>query len=72
MCPLETGLGNTFNDTYFTEFQDAVNYITMRGGYAILDAHNYMRTSSRLPRNSTYPNMSQATTTPACNPNPAP
>lgn len=43
MCPLETGLGNTINETYFGEFQNAVNYITMRGGYAILDAHNYMR-----------------------------
>ncbi|KAF2122318.1 glycoside hydrolase superfamily [Lophiotrema nucula] len=43
MCPLETGLGNTFNETYFTEFQNAVNYVTMRGGYAVLDAHNYMR-----------------------------
>jgi endoglucanase len=72
MCPLETGLGNTFNDTYFTEFQDAVNYITMRGGYAILDAHNYMRTSSHNLNISTSSNKSQATTTPACNPNPAP
>ncbi|ORY18562.1 endoglucanase 1 [Clohesyomyces aquaticus] len=43
MCPLETGLGNKFNETYFKNFQNAVNYITMRGGYAILDAHNYMR-----------------------------
>jgi endoglucanase len=43
MCPLETGLGNKFNETYFTEFQNAVNYITMRGAYAVLDAHNYMR-----------------------------
>jgi endoglucanase len=43
MCPLETGLGSTFNETYFDEFSKAVTYITMRGGYAVLDAHNYMR-----------------------------
>lgn len=43
MCPLETGLGATLNETYFQEFQSAVSYITMKGGYAILDAHNYMR-----------------------------
>ncbi|KAF2193310.1 glycoside hydrolase family 5 protein [Zopfia rhizophila CBS 207.26] len=43
MCPLETGLGSQFNESYFTEFQDAINYITMSGAYAVLDAHNYMR-----------------------------
>lgn len=43
MCPLETGLGSTFNETYFTEFETAVNHITSQGGYVILDAHNYMR-----------------------------
>ncbi|KAF2010296.1 glycoside hydrolase family 5 protein [Aaosphaeria arxii CBS 175.79] len=43
MCPLETGLGSTFNETYFGEFEKAVNYITMQGAYAVLDAHNYMR-----------------------------
>ncbi|KAK7029442.1 hypothetical protein VNI00_014576 [Paramarasmius palmivorus] len=44
MCPLETGLGSTFNETYFSEFADAVNYITTeKGAYAILDPHNYMR-----------------------------
>lgn len=48
MCPLETGLGSTFNETYFNAFDDAITYITMNGGYAILDAHNYMRTYLRL------------------------
>ncbi|KAF2713346.1 glycoside hydrolase family 5 protein [Pleomassaria siparia CBS 279.74] len=43
MCPLATGLGSTFNESYFSEFEKAVTYITSRGGYAILDAHNYMR-----------------------------
>jgi endoglucanase len=31
------------NETYFTELATAVNYITSKGAYAILDAHNYMR-----------------------------
>ncbi|KAF2004621.1 glycoside hydrolase family 5 protein [Amniculicola lignicola CBS 123094] len=43
MCPIETGLGSTIDESYLSEFQKAVNYITLKGGYAILDAHNYMR-----------------------------
>ena len=43
MCPLATGLGSTFNETYFSEYETAVNYITMRGGYALIDPHNYYR-----------------------------
>jgi endoglucanase len=49
MCPLETGLGSTFNETYFSEFQSAITYITSKGGYVILDAHNYMRESFHAP-----------------------
>ncbi|KAL9709411.1 hypothetical protein Ac2012v2_007147 [Leucoagaricus gongylophorus] len=44
MCPLALGLGGQFNETYFSEFSDAVNYITLnKGAYALLDPHNYMR-----------------------------
>ncbi|PPR05071.1 hypothetical protein CVT24_010258 [Panaeolus cyanescens] len=44
MCPLSFGLGARFNETYFSEFQDAVNHITItKGAYALLDPHNYMR-----------------------------
>lgn len=44
MCPLATGLGSTFNETYYAEFAAAVNYITVtKGAYCILDPHNYMR-----------------------------
>ncbi|CZR54622.1 probable endoglucanase 1 precursor [Phialocephala subalpina] len=54
MCPLATGLGSTFNETYYQEFADAVNYITVtKGAYCILDPHNYMR----------YNNPSQQPTT---------
>lgn len=43
MCPLAYGLGKRFNETYFSEFNDAICAITEAGGYAILDPHNYMR-----------------------------
>lgn len=54
MCPLAYGLGRKFNETYFSEFEAAVNYITVtKGAYCILDPHNYMR----------YNNPSQQPTT---------
>jgi endoglucanase len=44
MCPLDTGLGATLNETYFDLFKEAIDYITVtKNAYAILDAHNYMR-----------------------------
>ncbi|KAL5486313.1 hypothetical protein ACEPAI_7359 [Sanghuangporus weigelae] len=43
MNPLETGLGSTFNETYFSEYADAINHITSKGAYALIDPHNYMR-----------------------------
>ncbi|KAL9082049.1 MAG: hypothetical protein Q9159_006761 [Coniocarpon cinnabarinum] len=43
MCPLATGLGPIFNETYFDLYQEAIDFITAQGGYAILDPHNYMR-----------------------------
>ncbi|KAJ6531396.1 endoglucanase 1 [Mycena vulgaris] len=44
MCPLSFGLGRKFNETYFSEYADAINYIThTKGAYALLDPHNYMR-----------------------------
>ncbi|KAK9241609.1 glycoside hydrolase superfamily [Lipomyces tetrasporus] len=43
MCPPTTGLGRTFNETYYDEFIDALNFITNVGGYVIIDPHNYMR-----------------------------
>ncbi|KAJ7674044.1 endoglucanase 1 [Mycena polygramma] len=40
MCPLAFGLGTQ----YFSEYADAVNYITLeKGAYALIDPHNYMR-----------------------------
>ncbi|KAL5525491.1 hypothetical protein ACEPAG_6827 [Sanghuangporus baumii] len=43
MNPLKTGLGSTFNETYFSEYADAINHITSKGAYALIDPHNYMR-----------------------------
>ncbi|KAF4616373.1 hypothetical protein D9613_008260 [Agrocybe pediades] len=44
MCPLSFGLGSRFNETYFSEYADAINYITeTKGAYALIDPHNYMR-----------------------------
>ena len=43
MCPLATGLGSTFNETYFDLYKEAIDFITTRSSYAILDPHNYMR-----------------------------
>jgi len=44
MCPLATGLGSTFNETYFADYADAINHITLtKGAYALIDPHNYMR-----------------------------
>jgi len=48
MCPVNQitgkGLGARFNETYFAEYKDAIDYITVtHGKYALLDPHNYMR-----------------------------
>jgi endoglucanase len=44
MCPVATGLGATFNETHFSYYADAINYITLnKSSYAIIDPHNYMR-----------------------------
>lgn len=44
MCPLEYGLGSTFNETHYGFYADAINYITeTKGAYALIDPHNYMR-----------------------------
>ncbi|KAF8998235.1 endoglucanase 1 [Cyathus striatus] len=44
MTPLSFGLGRRFNETYFSEYADAINHITLtKGAYALIDPHNYMR-----------------------------
>lgn len=43
VSPLATGLGGPFNATYLDGLKTAVTYVTSRGGYAVLDPHNYLR-----------------------------
>ncbi|KAH7087288.1 cellulase-domain-containing protein [Auriculariales sp. MPI-PUGE-AT-0066] len=48
LCPVNQttgkGLGRKFNETYFAYYKDAIDYVTnVKGKYAILDPHNYMR-----------------------------
>lgn len=48
MCPVNLatgkGLGRRFNETYFSEFKNAIDYITLHHEkFAMLDPHNYMR-----------------------------
>ncbi|KAJ3995996.1 endoglucanase 1 [Lentinula boryana] len=66
MCPLATGLGSTFNETYFSEYEDAINYITVtKGAYALIDPHNYMarRVSSNSFVVSADPSFNRDTST---------
>ncbi len=37
MSPPATGLGKIFNETYFTAYQTAVDYITSSEAYVIID-----------------------------------
>jgi len=44
MVPVSFGLGSKFNETYFSEYADSINHITLtKGAYALIDPHNYMR-----------------------------
>ncbi|KAI7512357.1 hypothetical protein KC347_g2543 [Hortaea werneckii] len=46
MAPVQTGLGGPLNDTFFDMYNSAVEYMSRRGAYVIVDAHNYMRYGS--------------------------
>ncbi|KAL9115859.1 MAG: hypothetical protein Q9227_000227 [Pyrenula ochraceoflavens] len=62
MCPPATGLGSTFNETHFSLYQDAINYITVtKGAYAILDPHNYMRYGDPSQQPATGPIIGDTT-----------
>lgn len=43
MVPPATGLTGAFNQTYLSGLTTAVNYVTSKGGYAIIDPHNFGR-----------------------------
>ncbi|KAG8710992.1 hypothetical protein FRC09_020832 [Ceratobasidium sp. 395] len=43
ISPPATGLTGSFNATYLAALKQTANYITGKGGYAVLDPHNFMR-----------------------------
>jgi endoglucanase len=43
LTPPATGITGTFNQTYLSGLQTIVSYITGKGGYAIIEPHNFMR-----------------------------
>ncbi|KAJ7751843.1 endoglucanase 1 [Mycena olivaceomarginata] len=50
MCPLSFGLGSKFNETYFAEYADAINYITLqKGAYTLIDPHKLYAVQVSIP-----------------------
>jgi len=43
MSPPATGLTGPFDPTYLAGLQNITSYVTGKGGYALIDPHNYMR-----------------------------
>jgi endoglucanase len=43
LSPPSSGLTGSFDSTYLNGLKNIVNYITNKGGYAILDPHNFAR-----------------------------
>jgi endoglucanase len=43
LSPPSSGLTGSFDSTYLNGLKTIVNYITNKGGYAILDPHNFAR-----------------------------
>ncbi|KAF8442713.1 glycoside hydrolase superfamily [Terfezia claveryi] len=48
MSPPGTGLGGPFDSAYLGDLKTTVNYITSKGGFAVIDPHNYMRYNGAL------------------------
>ncbi|CAG7851754.1 Endo-beta-1,4-glucanase B Short=Endoglucanase B; AltName: Full=Carboxymethylcellulase B; AltName: Full=Cellulase B; Flags: Precursor [Serendipita indica DSM 11827] len=48
MSPISTGLSGSFDSTYLNGLKTIVNYITNKGGYAILDPHNFARYNNAI------------------------
>jgi endoglucanase len=46
------GLNNGFNTDYFQRLRGAVGYVTSKGAYAVLDAHNSFRYNGRQINNN--------------------
>ncbi|KAG9093811.1 hypothetical protein FRC06_011371 [Ceratobasidium sp. 370] len=48
LVPPANGLAGAFDQTYLSGLTTIVNYITNKGGYAVIDPHNYMRYNGNI------------------------
>lgn len=46
-------IDSALNTAYLTNYSVAVNYITSKGAYAVIDAHNYGRYNGNIITNTT-------------------
>ncbi|KAI7549220.1 hypothetical protein KC331_g3936 [Hortaea werneckii] len=46
MAPVQTGPGGLFSDTFFDMYNSVGEYMSRRGAYVTVDAHNYIRYGS--------------------------
>ncbi|KAI7363470.1 hypothetical protein KC354_g6465 [Hortaea werneckii] len=46
MAPVQTGPGGPFSDTFFDMYNSVGEYMSRRGAYVTVDAHNYIRYGS--------------------------
>ncbi|KAF8594706.1 endoglucanase [Ceratobasidium sp. AG-I] len=48
IVPPATGLTGAFNATYLAALKTTASYVTSKGGYAVLDPHNFMRYNNAI------------------------
>lgn len=48
ISPPSTGLTGNFDQAYLNGLKNNVNYITLKGGYAVLDPHNFARYNGQV------------------------
>ena len=53
MSPPATGLDGLFDSAYLGDLKATVSYITGKGGYAVIDPHNYMKYSGAVMTDAT-------------------
>nr|QDK64600.1 endoglucanase 3 [Ganoderma lucidum] len=67
--PSTGGLGGPFNQTYLSGLKTIVSYITGKGGYAVVDPHNYMiYNGTTISSTSTYVSLPSSAHTPTHSP----
>jgi endoglucanase len=53
LSPLSSGLGGSFNQAYLNGLKTIVSYITGKGGFALVDPHNFMRYNNAVISSTT-------------------